>query len=389
MRHLKWILPLLLIVFAVLASRMIKHSRPVAPAVASETKLASVRVITAKSTSFEPQIYTQGIVRPKRAIELVPEVAGKIIWVSPNFTNGGSYAKGETLVRIDPRNYEFAIERAKANVADASAKLELEIAEGNIARQDWDDISEGRAATDLALRKPQLAGAKAKLSSTIADIRKAELDLNRTNISAPFKGRVDVKRSDIGQYVSLGSNLADLYSTDIAEIHLPLTDKQLSKIDLQALYKKTSSKNKNLKVSLEANVGGVARIWQGYIMRTSGAVDQASRVFNIIVEVKNPYDIKQGGAPLLNGLFVKAKIAGIKIDDVVEVPRAAIRNQSQIVIVDGDNKMWSRPIEIVHNQAQSVLVRGISSGAKIVVSPLDVLIEGTEVTVLGQGGTGL
>ena len=387
MRHLKWILPLLLIVLAVLASRMIKHSRPVAPAVASETKLASVRVVTAKSTSFEPHIFTQGTVRPKRAIELVPEVAGKIIWVSPNFTNGGSYAKGETLVRIDPSNYEFAIERAKANVADAKAKLELEIAEGNIARQDWDDISEGRVATDLALRKPQLAGAQAKLSSAMADVHKAELDLNRTNISAPFKGRVDVKRSDIGQYVSLGSNLADLYSTDIAEIHLPLTDKQLSKIDLQALYKKTP--NKKMNVNLEAKIGGVTRVWQGRIMRTSGAVDQTSRVFSIIVEVKNPYDIKQGGAPLLNGLFVKANIAGIRIDDVVEVPRAAIRNQSQIVIVDDNNKMWSRPIEIVHNQAQSVLVRGISSGAKIVVSPLDVLIEGMEVTVLGQGGAGL
>lgn len=377
MRRLKWILPIIVIVVAVILSRGIKHSRPVAPVTASETKLANVRIIRAQQTSYQPQIISQGTVRPKRAIELVPEVAGKIVWISPSFSNGGSYAKDQVLVRIDPSNYQFAIERARANVADAEAKLALEVAEGEIARQDWEDISNGRVATDLALRKPQLIGAQAKLGSANADLHKAELDLTRTEISAPFKGRVDVKRSDIGQYVSLGTNLADLYSTDTAEIFLPLTDKQLSKINLQSTY----GKAKPLAIVLSAKVNGKLRNWQGHIVRTAGAIDQTSRVLNVIVEVKNPYDVPQSGAPLLNGSFVRAEIPGVTIDDVISVPRSALRNQSQVVIVDEDNKMWSRPIEIMHSNPKSILVRGIANGSLVVISPLDMLIEGTEVTV--------
>lgn len=381
MRRLKWILPILVIIAAVFLSRGIKHSRPVAPVTASVTKLANVRIIRAQQTSYQPQIISQGTVRPKRAIELVPEVAGKIVWVSPSFTNGGSYDKNEVLVRIDPSNYQFAIERARANVADAEAKLALEVAEGEIARQDWEDISNGRAATDLALRKPQLAGAQAKLGSANADLHKAELDLSRTKISAPFKGRVDVKRSDIGQYVSLGTNLADLYSTDIAEIFLPLTDKQLAKINLQATYGKAGAKAQPLAILLSAEVSGKLRNWQGHIVRTAGAIDQTSRVLNVIVEVKNPYSVTKNGAPLLNGSFVKAEIPGVLINDVISVPRSALRNQSQLVIVDDENKMWSRPIEIMHSGPKNILVRGISNGARVVISPLDMLIEGTEVTV--------
>ncbi len=381
MRRLKWILPILVILVAVFLSKGIKHSRPETPVTASVTKLPSVRAIRPKQASYSPHIVSQGTVRPKRAIQLVPEVAGKIIWVSPNFSNGGSFNKGEVLIRIDPSNYQFAIERARANVADAEAKLALEVAEGDIARQDWDDISDGKVATDLALRKPQLAGAQAKLGSAIADLHKAELDLARTQISAPFKGRVDVKRSDIGQYVSLGTNMADLYSTETAEIFLPLTDKQLSKIDLQSTYRKQEAADNPLMVTLSANVGGKLHTWQGQIVRTAGAIDQTNRVLNVIVEVKNPYNVKQDGAPLLNGTFVKAEIPGVQINDVTSIPRSALRNQSEVVIVDDNNKMWSRPVEVMHAAGQNVLVRGIPANAQVVISPLDILIEGTEVTV--------
>jgi RND family efflux transporter MFP subunit len=385
MRYLKWMLPLLVIIGAVFVSRIVKHSRPETPVVARDVKPPTVRVMTAYKKQYQPHIQTQGTVRPKRAIELVPEVAGKIIWVSPSFSNGGSFNKGDVLVRIDPSNYQFAIERAQANVADAQAKLALEAAEGEIARQDWEDISNGRQATDLALRKPQLAGAKAKLASTNADLRKAQLDLARTNIKAPFQGRVDVKRSDIGKYVSLGNNLADVYSTDVAEIYLPLTDKQIGEINLQPIYERGKSEQEPLLVKLTADVGGKSRTWTGHITRTAGSVDQNNRVLNVIVEVENPYDVKENGAPLLNGLFVHAEIPGAVIDDVVEIPRAAIRNQSQIVIVDQDNKLWSRAIDIVDTTRQAALVRGVNAGERIVISPLDILIEGSEVVVSDKG----
>ena len=382
MRYLKWILPILVILGAVFISRMIKNSRPPAEVKESVEKLTIVRVVTAVQSSFQPAIKSQGTVRPKRTIQLVPEVAGKVIWVSPNFTSGGSFNKGEALLRIDPSNYEFAIDRARADVADAQSKLQLELAEADIASRDWEEIGEGRPASDLALRKPQLAGAKAKLASAKAELHKAELDLKRTTITGPFKGRVDMKNVDIGQYVSLGTNLAGLYSTDYAEIYLPLTDSQLALIDLHPTYQKGTSDKDLPYVNIEAVVAGKRREWKGHIVRTAGAVDQDSRVLNVIVEVENPYDVKAGGAPLMNGLFVQAAIQGVTIDNVVELPRGALRNQDQVVIVDSENKMWSRNVDVVHAEAQSVVVTGIAAGASVVVSPLDLLIEGAEVSVI-------
>ncbi|MCF6274423.1 MAG: efflux RND transporter periplasmic adaptor subunit [Robiginitomaculum sp.] len=374
MRHLKWILPILVLLVAIFAFRIISKMRPEAPVAERVDKRPGVTVINARPINYQPVIHTQGTVRPKTSIELVPEVAGKIIWVSPSFSNGGAYKKGETLIRIDPRNYEFAIEAAQANVANAQAALAREIAEGEIAKQDWDDISGGRAATDLALRKPQLAGAQATLASANAALNKAKLDLQRTNITAPFAGRVDVKRSGLGQYVSLGKVLADLYSTDAAEIHLPLTDTQMGKIDLDP-----SSTDGKLKVRLFANVGGKRQSWQGQLARTSGAVDQASRVLNLIVEVNDPYGVKNGGPPLLNGLFVEAEIPGVALGNVIQIPRKALRAGNRVVTLDTDNKIHSRTVELVHTAPGIALIRGIEGGTPIVISALELVIEGTQV----------
>ena len=376
MRHLKWILPVLVLIGAVFAFLMISKMRPEAPAAERIDKRLSVDVLTARLTSYQPTLHTQGTVRPKTSIELVPEVAGKIIWVSPSFSNGGAYKKGETLVRIDPRNYQFAIESAQANVANAEASLAKEIAEGEIAKQDWEDISGGRVASDLALRKPQLAGVRAALASANATLSKARLDLNRTNITAPFSGRVDVKRTGIGQYVSLGKVLADLYSTDAAEIHLPLTDTQMGKIDLDP-----SSTDGKLQVQLFANVGGQRRNWQGQLARTSGAVDQASRVLNLIVEVKDPYGVKHGGPTLLNGLFVEAEIPGVALENIIEIPRKALRAGNRVVTLDSDNKIRTRNVDVVHTAQGIALIRGVAAGTPIVTSALEIIIEGTEVSI--------
>lgn len=376
MRHLKWILPVLVLIGSVFAFLMISKMRPEAPAAERIDKRLSVDVLTARLSVYQPTLHTQGTVRPKTSIELVPEVAGKIVWVSPSFSNGGAYKKGETLVRIDPRNYQFAIESAQANVANAEAALAKEIAEGEIAAQDWEDISGGRVASDLALRKPQLAGVRAALASANAALNKAKLDLDRTNITAPFAGRVDVKRSGLGQYVSLGKVLADLYSTDAAEIHLPLTDTQMGKIDLDP-----STTDGKLQVQLFANVGGQRRSWNGQLARTSGAVDQASRVLNLIVEVKDPYGVKHGGPPLLNGLFVEAEIPGVALENVIEIPRKALRANDRVVTLDSDNKIRTRNVDVVHTAQGIALIRGIPGGTPIVTSALEIIIEGTEVTI--------
>jgi len=379
MKYLKWGLPILVVLAAFFVSKVIRSSRPDTPVAEIADLVPSVRVMRTKTIQYQPMVYTQGTARPKREIDLVPEVAGKVVWVSPTFTEGGYFNAGDVLVRIDPRNYEFAIQRARAGLADAVSKLALERAEGDIASQDWAELGEG-APSALTLREPQLAGAKAAMASAQAALDQAEVDLTRTQVRAPFNGRVDVKRIDIGQYVSLGTLLATLYSTDIAQVYLPVTDRQLGRLDLRPTYANDPRSDKETTVELSAMVGDKRRSWQGQIARTSASFDPKSRVLDVIVEVKNPYDVKPGGVPLIKGLFVDAKIPGIMVDNVVSIPNGALRNQSQVVVVDTDSKMWSRDVDVIHTGPQSVQVRGIEDGALIVTSPLEIMIEGTKVT---------
>lgn len=378
-KTLKWALPLLVIGGAFVVSSIIKNSRPETPVNTVEKSLPSVWVIVAQKTSFQPIIQAQGTVRAKRQIELVPEVSGKIIQVSPVFAEGGFFKAGEILLEIDPRDYEFAVSRSRATVADARNTLALEQAEADQAENEWRALGQGKEATALVLREPQMARARAKLSSAQADLDQALLDLERTRITAPFEGRIEEKKVDIGQYVSPGNPLAVIYSTDVAEISLPITDRQLGKINLKSTYFEEKIENSTLDVRLTANVGGKAREWFGKIVRTAGTVDQESRVLNIIVEVANPYAIAKGGAPLLNGLFVEAEIPGIEFQDVYEMPRAALYNQTQVVVVDAQARLRSRDVEILHSTANKVILRGLKDGERVNITPLEILIEGTKV----------
>ena len=374
-----YILPGIVLVLALFIAVSIFRGKPRPPKAEQSNRYPLVSVISAKRTSYQPAVRTQGTVRPKRAIDLVPEVAGKIVWVAPDFVNGGRFKKNDVLIRIDPSNYKFAIEQARANVADAKAKLEKEVAEGMIAKQDWEDISGGKKATDLALRKPQLAGAKAALASAEARVHKAELDLARTEIRAPFNGRIDTKRVDVGQYVSPGTILAKVYATDTAEVYLPLTNSQLSQINLTALFDRARGQKDLPPVTLSANIGGKIYHWLGHIVRTSGSVDQNNRVLNLIVEVKDPYAGKDAQAPLMNGLFVNATIPGVKLDNVVEIPRDALRNEEQVVTVDSDNRMHLKRIQLINADQSRAFVRGIAPGTDIITSALDVVVDGMQV----------
>ncbi|NOZ65194.1 MAG: efflux RND transporter periplasmic adaptor subunit [Alphaproteobacteria bacterium] len=375
-------LPVLVIVAGLFISSVIKNSRPEVDIITPVKKVTIIRGIVAKKTSFQPVIHAQGTVQAKRQIELVPEVAGKIIWVSSDFAQGGLFSKDDRLVLIDPRNYEFAVSRAQASVADARNKLVLEEAEAELAKTEWEDLGSGEASP-LVLREPQMATARAKLASARADLDRALLDLERTVIKAPFDGRVEEKKVDIGQYVSLGSQLAVLYSTDVAEISLPLTDRELGKLDLQLIYgeqnKNKKTLEKSLAVRLYAPVGGKRRSWTGNIVRTAGTIDLNSRILSVIVEVKNPYKVHKGGAPLLNGLFVEAEIPGKEMHDVYVLPKSALYKQNRVVIVDQDDRLRSLEVEIIHSTPQHVVVRGLKEGQRVNTVPLDVLIEGTKV----------
>ena len=320
----------------------------------------------------ELEITTQGEARPQSEIDLVPQVGGKITFVSPNFIRGGIFKKGETLVRIEDADFQVAVIRASANVAQAEQQLVREIAEGEIARQDYAELGRGQPSA-LALRQPQRQQAEAALQAAKADLENAKLQLTRTNIVAPFNGRVRSKSSDIGQFVSPGTPLGRIFSTQIVEVSLPLTDSDLQKIDLPIAF---VAKNRASapSVELSAIVAGERQVWSGKIMRTDSLYDTQTRALFAIVEVYDPYvkGVSNYGVPLAPGLFVDAALKGRVYNDAITFSRDGLRPDSEVFIVDHKGKAEIRKVEVLDtNSDRAVLKSGVESGELVVLSPME------------------
>ncbi len=340
-----------------------KRSRPV----------LAVRATTAVSDTIQLKVNVQGQSRPRTEIDLVPEVAGKIVYVSQKFISGGIFAKGDVLYRIDPADYHVAVVRAEATVARAQQILLREQSEGAIARLDWDDLGGGKEATDLTLRKPHLLEAQAGLQSAQADLDNANIRLRRTAVTAPFNGRVREKVADIGQYVNPGARLGRIFSTDIAEVRLALSDADIARIDLPLAY---VAKNRDaaLDVKLSAIIGGKVRVWNGKIMRTDAAYDPQTRSMFAIAEVVDPYGkgAADGNYPMSPGLFVDAQIEGKTLEGVIIIPRDALRPNDKVYTVNQDGIAKIHDVDVLDtNPERAALLGGVTPGALVIVSPME------------------
>lgn len=326
----------------------------------------------AKLDNVQLKVRTQGEARPQIEIDLVPQVGGKIVYVSPNFIEGGIFKKGETLLRIEDADFKVAVIRAEAGVAQAEQVLVREKAEGDIARQDYEELGRGEP-TPLALRLPQQAQARASLQAAQAELDAAKLNLSRTSVRAPFAGRVRSKASDIGQFVTPGSRLGRIFSTNVVEVRLPLSDAQLSKLDLPLAYV-ADSRETAPKVDLNALVAGKVRHWDGRIMRTDSTYDTATRALFAIAEVADPYGkgASIDGVPLAPGMFVDADIAGKSFENVITIPRDGLRPQDEVYIVDNLGKAEIRKVEVLDaTPDRAVLTGGVEKGELVVLSPME------------------
>ncbi|WP_321394961.1 efflux RND transporter periplasmic adaptor subunit [Emcibacter sp.] len=335
-----------------------------------------VRVVTAHADATQLKVETQGTVLPRQMIDLVPQVAGNIVYVSDKFVAGGNFEKGETILRIDPRDYEAAVTSAEARVAESRQNLIREQQEAALAKEEWDMLGQGDP-TDLVLRKPQMADAEAKLKAAEADLYKARLDLERTEIKAPFNGLLTEKLVDLGQYISPGSRMGIFYSTDILEVRLPLTSRDLGKFDLVRLQ----NGNANLTATLTGTFANRSYTWKARISRSEGVIDSKSRILYVVAELKGDelYAV-EGGLKITIGQFVVANIEGRSYDNVVRLPRQALRQGDSILIVDKDNRLQTRKVDVLESNRDYVIVAsGIEEGDKVCISQLGIAVDGTLV----------
>lgn len=341
-----------------------------------------VEVLRLRAENVEVRVRAQGTVRPRTEGRLVAEVSGRVGWASPSLAAGGWFGRGEPLLKLDERDFELAVVRREAAVAQARLRLEQVRADAAIARREWEELGRGEA-TPLALREPQLAEAEAALAAAGADLEAARRDLERATLRAPYDGRVREESVDVGQFVSRGQALASIYAIDRAEVRVPLPDEELAFLDLPLGFEAARGR-RGPEVLLRARFAGVERAWRGRLVRTEGELDPRTRMVGAVVEVEDPQGRRApAGAdtvPLAIGLFVDVEILGRTLEGVHVVPRSAFHDASTVLVADPDDRLRLRSVEVARTGRESALVtKGLADGERVVVTPLDAFTEGMKL----------
>jgi RND family efflux transporter MFP subunit len=374
-RTLKIVVPIAILILGLVAAKILASSRR-APERHQKPALGPlVEVITAQPTTVSTVVRGHGEVRPKTTVEIVPQVAGLVIAMHPGLVAGGHFRANEPLLTIEPRDYELAVERANAAVARAEVGLEREQAEAEVALQEWDAIHPGeKPNSGLVVREPQVRQAEAELAAAQADLAIARLSLERTTITLPFAGIVESENVDLGQYVTIGKKLATVYGTKVAEVRVPLAEREL------AWFRVPSRPGiKGPSATVIANFGGVKQSWSGEVIRMEARIDTTSRMIPIIIAVPNPFETSGNGIPLLPGTFVKVEISGHDLEQVVAVPRHAIHDGNVIWTVE-DGKLKIVSVTTVRTDMDTAYVaEGLQQGDQVVISQLDAVTDGMTV----------
>jgi len=388
---LRALMPILLIVLCSLGAKRLIDTKPEPrkrPAFSTPIRVVGQ---TLKVEPFSIPISTRGTVRPRIESTFVPEVGGRIVNVSPKFYEGQFFEEGDTLITIDPLNYETAVSVAQGNLAQATAALAEEEAKAAQAKTNWERLGKTGTPSDLVLRKPQLAQAKASLAASRSQLEKASRDLERTEIRAPYAGRILEKSVDIGQYVSPGTMLAKAFAVDVVEVRLPLTNEQLAFVDLpeQRRGAEPPAPGAFPTVTLRGKIAGRNATWQGRVVRIEGAIDSRTRQLFVTAQVDDPYAPTDDNQPPLKvGLYVEAEISGRALDNVMILPRAAVRADNEIILIDQKaNTIHRHIIDPLWGDEQRVIVQvgKIKPGDVLCTTPISFPAEGAAVLATVDG----
>lgn len=381
---LRVLLPLLVLAAAAGGAKLLAGLKPEVDVAPPEVVPPLVAVRRAEAGPLTLSVEAQGEVVPRTESLLVAQVGGRVVRVAPSFVNGGFFGEGDVLLSIDSSDYELAVEEARQAVSQAELRLARELADAEIARRDWESLGRGEA-TPLVLREPYVAEARSALAAARARVRKAELDVERCTVRAPYDGLVRSERVDAGQYVAGGTELGRVFAIDYAEVRLPLADDELAYLPAPD---DGEGPGVGAPVLLRGEFAGERFEWQGVVDRIEAEIDPRTRMVTLVARVADPYrrgEVRDRPA-LRVGMFVEAEIEGRAVPDAVVLPRSALRDRTKAYVVDGEDRLRIRSVEVLKADRRSVVFAGgVNAGDRIVVSPLEVAIEGMRVRVLDEG----
>lgn len=347
-----------------------------------------VETLDLKAQHYQAQVESYGVVKPRTQSILVAQVSGQITQIAAQFREGGFFKQGEVLVQIDDRDHLADVKTAQANILTAQQTLQEEQARAQQALTDWQRLGNGQQASSLVLRKPQLETAKAKVLSAQAALEKAQLNLERTKVKAPYAGRVLNKSVDVGQVVGSNSQLAEIYAIDRVEIRLPVRNKDLELVDLPEQFRDVGNSELGSEVKFHSDLVG-QQTWMGNLVRTEGAIDASAQQLYVVAQINDPYQATATNKyPIKIGQYVSAKIAGRELQNVLVIPNSTIYQGSYVYIVE-DGLLKRKDIELRwQNSQQSIVAKGLEAGQQLVLTPLGQVSSGTAVTVKGEPAKG-
>ena len=375
----------ILLVSGAVATYMMKNRpRPERRKPVPGAQIVTVRELAV--TSQQVVVPVMGSVVPAAEIDLKSRVAGEVLWVHSEFVEGGIVKKGQTLLRIDPTEYELALIRKKAVLEGAILDLKTEEGRQSIAKSEWEILGLEEKATDmdreLALRQPQLAANRANLEAARAEVKQAELDLVRTAIKAPFNAVIRSAEVNVGAQITVQGTLAHLVGSDsfFIEALLPLDR-------LEWVHIPENSRNTGSKAEIVSDSG---RVLTGRIYKLLGDIEPDGRLAKIFIQLNDPLDLnRQNGdrRPLLLGDYVSARIEGRSVQNVFIIERQHIRDGNRVYIADEDDRLQVHTVDIIWNSTDHVLVRGLVEGERLIISDVPAPVEGMRIRVQGDNDT--
>ena len=382
----KKLLPVLIIGVLLLVAFIIKMNPPESPKQRAFTgPQMAVEALTVTPREYRVMLESYGTIQPRTQSMLIAQVGGEIVDVNPNVRGGGFFERGDILVKIDSRDYAADVRISEATLADARQALAEAEARSQQAREDWERLGNSGEPSGLVLRVPQLEAARARVISAESGLQKTALELERTEIRAPFAGRVLRKFVDMGQVVSQNTQLAEIYATDIVEIRLPLRNRDLTFIDLPETFRYTDETEQfGGRVAIRSDLAGQAT-WEAELVRTEGSIDETARQLHVIAQIDDPFAATAAGqTPLKIGQYVTAIIEGNTVPGALVIPNNSIYQGTYVYIVE-DGILWRRDIDIVwQNDDEAIVSSGLVAGDRLVTTALGQVTSGIRVTIVGE-----
>lgn len=376
---IKAIITIAVLLAAVAAAAGIIMSRPMPEQLTVSETTSAIRAMTVVKESLRLKIRSEGTVTPKTQTNVIPEIKGRVTWISPNLVVGGYFQAGDLLVTIDAADYEARTGLAQAQLLRAEAELEHKRFELQRLQTLIKDNLVSQSNLENAARAHKIA--KANVIESKINLAQAERDLSRTKITAPFEGMVRSESIDIGQFVQQGTPIASIYASDAIEVRLPIVNAQLAYLDPANLQRGELDPATAPMIRLTARYAGNSFVWRGQLARTEGEIDAQSRMITAVARVRQDNQ-SPDVPPLQVGAFVAAEIEGQYLDDIVRLPRAALRPNSQVLIIDGDNRLRFRAVNVLRLENDFVLIdSGLESGEVVNLSPIQTVVDGMRVSL--------